>query len=112
MSCVRIGFIGLVVKEDSMKKILIGLLIFGFLSGMVGATDSLFLTRTLSPEAIKRVDVSGTWGYILTLSGGQRIYTEYLQLQKQVERIDGEIDVLKAKRAATVALMERCVKAK
>ena len=98
-----------------MKKILIGVLTAVFLCGNAEAAtmaDLIASKEAVSLSSIKKVDVGGEWGYILTMSNGQRQYVEYPTLQKQIEMIDKQMDTLKAKRAATVKLMEECINAK
>jgi len=98
-----------------MKKILIGILALAFLCGNAGAAtmaDLIASKEAVSLSTIKKIDVGGTWGYILTMSSGQRQYVEYSMLQKQIEIIDRQMEGLKAKRAAVVELMEECGNAK
>jgi len=98
-----------------MKKILIGILTLAFLCGSAGAAtmaDLIASKEAVSLSTIKKIDVGGTWGYVLTLADGRKRYVEYTDLEKQIEAIDAQIDTLKAKRAAIINTMERCVDAK
>lgn len=91
-----------------MKKLLVGFLIFGFLSGSAIAVGVL-TPKSAEPKivGIKKLNAGDRWAYAVAKEDGSVRYVEYAQLEAQIRVIDQRREALLEDRDEIVALMER-----